>query len=159
MPNDGGLCAACWCQSRPRVTQLASQCAGAIPLRAHRSTMWPMPHTCGPSCRRAYETCWIRRGRAACSHHHAKAFGLETTRIAAGEPWHGWPPVASAPCRGAPLPHPHEVWAHPVGCCTQERWSTTTLRCSTSAADACAAGSGRQHALLVAGNMATLHTA
>jgi hypothetical protein len=29
-----------------------------------------------------------------------------------------------------------------VGCCTQERWSTTTLRCSTSAADASAAGGG-----------------
>lgn len=62
MLNDAGLCAACWCQSRPRVTQLASQYAGAIPLRAHRSTMWPIPRTCGPSCRRAYETCWIRRG-------------------------------------------------------------------------------------------------
>ena len=49
---------------------------------------------------------------------------------------------------GAPLPgsaHATSSGLGPplrVGGCTQERWSTTTLRCSTSAADASAAGGG-----------------
>jgi hypothetical protein len=93
-------CAACWCPSRPRVTQFASQYAGAIPLRAHRS--------CGRCRARAFRRAGARaepagftEARAACRHHHAKAFGLETTRIAAGEPWHGRPLRALArerPC-------------------------------------------------------------
>jgi hypothetical protein len=52
----------------------------------------------------------------------------------------------AAPC--APLPGSAHATSSGlgsplrVGGCTQERWSTTTLRCSTSAADASAAGGG-----------------